>query len=475
MYELKHGALALAAATVTACLCPAQPALAQTHLISLSVGSSSIVPAPGMTRVAVGDGSVAGIVPTGNQLVINGKAPGRTTIAIWMRSERQDYEVVVTEPNLDSVEQVIRQSLNIPGLTVSQSPGTIFVTGNVTSSTQQAHVNEVLTRFDGFAKDKKVSIVNAVTIANPLGELNRAMTSDAGLSRLHVEADGKGNLVVSGTVHDRTQAEAALGRVRSVAGTALASDGKIIDRIATETTTQIAIKVSILEVDRTGLQQLGIRLQGANPDPNNPGVFNIVDPNFVAIENGKSAALPGRALNLSPFFRLTRLAPTLDLIVRTGHARVLSAPDLVTSPGQAASFLVGGEVPYAYSTGLGQTSIVFKEYGVKLDMTPTLLADGTVQTKIAPEVSDLDFQSGITVQGFVVPALKTSRLKTDIVTHAGDSVVMGGLLRHIEQKNIDKIPGLGDLPILGKLFRSTQYRTSDTDVVFVMTPDVIVR
>ena len=134
---------------------------------------------------------------------------------------------------------------------------------------------------------------------------------------------------------------------------------------------------------------------------------------------------------------------------------MLSAPDLVTSPGQAASFLVGGEVPYAYSTGLGSTSIVFKEYGVKLDMTPTLLPDGTVETKIAPEVSDLDFQSGITLQGFVVPALKTSKLKTDIVTHDGDSVVMGGLLRHIEQKNINKIPGLGDLPILGKLFRST--------------------
>nr|MDQ6925123.1 hypothetical protein [Candidatus Eremiobacteraeota bacterium] len=401
-------------------------------------------------------------------------APGRTTVAIWTRSDRTDYEIVVTEPSLDSVEQVIRQSLNVPGLAVSQSPGTIFVTGNVATITQQQHVNEVLGRFDGFAKDKKVSIVNAVTIANPLGELNRSMAADAGLSRVHVESDGKGNLVVSGAVHDRAQAEAALGRVRSTAGTMLASEGKIIDRISTETTTQISIKVNILEIDRTGLEQLGIRLQGANPSPNNPGVFDIVNPSFVAIEGGGSAQA-GRALNLSPFFRLTRLAPTLDLIINTGHARVLSAPNLVTSPGQAASFLVGGEVPYAYSTGLGSTSIVFKEYGVKLDMTPTLLPDGTLETKIAPEVSDLDFQSGITLNGFVVPALKTSKLKTDIVTHNGDSVVMGGLLRHVEQKNITKIPGLGDLPILGKLFRSTQYRSSQTDIVFVMTPDVIVR
>ncbi len=118
---------------------------------------------------------------------------------------------------------------------------------------------------------------------------------------------------------------------------------------------------------------------------------------------------------------------------------------------------------------------MFKEYGVKLAMTPTLLGNGTVETKIAPEVSDLDFQAGIQLQGFTVPALKTSKLSTDIITHDGESVVMGGLLRRIEQKNIDKIPILGDLPVLGKLFRSTQYRRSETDVVFIMTPDVIVR
>ncbi len=459
---------------VAVCLAGPMSVTAQPYLLSLSVGSSKTVAAPGMTRIAVGDGAVAGIVPAGDQLVINGKKPGRTTVAIWSRAGRQDYEVAVTDSTIDTVEQVVRQTLDLPGITVSQAPGTILVTGTVADSTQQNHVTDVLSRFDGYAKDKKLSIINAVTVGNPLGDLRRSLAGDPALAGVRVDGDGKGNIVVSGSVHDRANAEAALGRVRSLSGVYLSADGKIIDRIATATTTQIAIKVNILEIDRTGLQQLGIRLQGANPDPNNPGAFTITDPNFVAIESAGVAAA-GRALNLSPFFRLTRLAPTLDAIMRTGHARVLSAPDLVTSPGQPASFLVGGEVPYAYSTGLGQTSIVFKEYGVKLDMTPTLLADGTVQTKIAPEVSDLDFQSGISLNGFVVPALKTSRLKTDIVTHAGDSVVMGGLLRRVETRNIDKIPGLGDLPILGKLFRSTQYRRQDSDIVFVMTPDVIVR
>jgi pilus assembly protein CpaC len=467
-----HHSVAAALTAAVLISAAAAPARAQEHLLSLGVGMSTSIAAPGMTRVAVGDASIAGVVPTGAQLLINGKAPGRTTVAIWAAAGRMDYEVVVTDPGLDAVEQAIRQAIDIPSIRVSQAPGTILVRGTVPDGTQQLHVNDVLTRFAGYAKDKKVSFVNAVTVADPLGELHSALARDPLTSQVRVEGDGSGNIVVGGSVHDRAEAEAVLARVRSLAGRNLTAEGKIVDRMSTDTTTQIAIKVSVLEIDRTGLKNLGISLQGATPDPNNPGSFTLGNPSFVAIE-GAGASIP--ALNVAPFFRLTRLAPTLNLIVQSGHARILSSPDLVTSPGQEASFLVGGEIPYAISSGLGQVSIVFKEYGVKLLMTPTLLGNGTVETKISPEVSDLDFANGITLQGFVVPALKTSKLTTDIVTRDGESVVMGGLLRRVEQRNIDKIPILGDLPILGKLFRSTQYQNTDTDVVFIMTPDVIVR
>ncbi|HEY4439220.1 MAG TPA: pilus assembly protein N-terminal domain-containing protein [Candidatus Elarobacter sp.] len=450
------------------------PAGAQTQLLSIGVGASTIVNAPGMTRVAVGNSSIAGVVPTGNQLEINGKAPGRTTVAIWTATGRADFEVVVTDTSLESIEQVVRQSIDIPSVVVSQVPGTVLVSGTVSDSTQMTRVNDIVGRFAQYAKDKKVSIVNTVTIANPLGDVRRALAANPALAGVRVEGDGKGNVVVGGAVRNRTEAEQALGRVRSLAGPYLAADGKIIDRLATDTTTQIGIKVNILEVDNTALKQLGVRLQGATVDPSNPNAFIIGDPSFIAVE-GNQSAFPGRALNIAPFFRLTRLAPTLDALIQEGHARELSAPNLVTTPGQQATFLVGGEVPYAYSTGLGQTSIQFKEYGVKLDMTPTLLANGTVDTKIAPEVSDLDFQSGIQLNGYVVPALKTSKLNTDIVTHDGDSVVMGGLLRRVEQRTISKIPLLGDLPVLGKLFRSTRYQNQETDIVFIMTPDVITR
>ncbi len=140
------------------------------------------------------------------------------------------------------------------------------------------------------------------------------------------------------------------------------------------------------------------------------------------------------------FFRTTTLAPTLNLVITSGHAKILSAPDLVTLPGHKADFLVGGQIPIPVSTGPQQIAIDYKEYGVKLEITPTILGNGDIETLIAPEVSDLDFSDGVTLNGFVVPALKTSKLSTDVITRDGESIVMGGLLSRVEQRTINEDP-----------------------------------
>ena len=150
---------------------------------------------------------------------------------------------------------------------------------------------------------------------------------------------------------------------------------------------------------------------------------------------------------------------------------MLSSPDILTSPGAQATFLVGGQVPIPFSTGLGQVSIIYKDFGVQLNVTPTLQANGTIAAQISPDISDLDFQDGVNENGFLVPALKESRLSTRVVTKPGQSIVMGGMLRHQESRVIEKVPVLGDIPVLGKLFSSTSYQDNQTDVVFVMTPE----
>ncbi|MDQ2872713.1 MAG: type II and III secretion system protein, partial [Candidatus Eremiobacteraeota bacterium] len=179
------------------------------------------------------------------------------------------------------------------------------------------------------------------------------------------------------------------------------------------------------------------------------------------------------ALDLGPFFRTTFLAPTLDLILQSGHARVLSSPNLMTTPGNEATFLVGGQIPYVFSTGLGQVSVVFKDYGVQMHVTPTIMPDGSIETKIAPDISNLDYQNAVQVNGFFIPAIKESRLSTDLLTHDGQSVIMGGLINRMEQRTIVKVPYLSSIPVLGKLFQSTRYQDGQTDVVFVMTPQII--
>ncbi len=440
------------------------------HVYYVPSGQSITIPTANVTRIAIGDSSIAGVVMAGtDQIVVNGKGAGRTTLMVWHGAAMVSYAVVVTAQSLEDFARVVRGAINEPHVTVSTARNAIFVSGAVADGARFLAVEDVVDRFALLAKNEHFTIVNAVTVADGTSPVQRQLAQVPGLQDVVAAPDGKGNLVVSGTVADRKTEEQAIEKARGLAGGSLAADGKVVDRIATTHSTQIGVKVYILEIDDTGLSQLGLSIQGANPDPNNPGTFTLGQPSFVGVETRSTG------IGLGAFARITRLAPTLDLIITSGHAKILSAPNLVTTPGNAAKFLVGGEIPYVVSTGLGQSSITFKEYGVKLDMTPHMMGNGDIETLIEPEVSQLDYQDGVTLNGFVVPAFKTSKLSTDIITQPGESVVMGGLLSRVEQRTIAKIPVLGDLPVLGQLFRSTRYQTSQTDVVFVMTPDAIVR
>ena len=239
-----------------------------------------------------------------------------------------------------------------------------------------------------------------MTVEHSLGSIQNEFKYARGVSGLQIEPDTKGNVIVSGRVHDRAQAEQVLARARTLAGQYLAADGKVIDRLEVTSSSQIDIKVYVLEVDRTALNDLGISLNAAVPDSIiNPTTYSLTSPQFPILEGSKAAAA-GKALNVGPFFRTTFLAPTLNLIIQKGDARILSSPDLVALPGTEASFLVGGQIPYVYSTGLGQVSIQFKNYGVQLKVTPTIMPDGSVDAKITPDISNLDFQNAVEIAGF---------------------------------------------------------------------------
>lgn len=467
----------VASAAVFAFSAAASPASAQqVTLLSIQSGHSVLLKAEGLTRVAVGDGRIAGVLPIGtSQVVVNGKAPGHTTVFVWAGARRVTYEVTVTEQQLDDVAQMLRSAINLPSVQVVSFDHSIVVRGTVGDGAQFQQINDIVRRFEPMMKEQSAVLVNAVTIAQNLGNLQRGIATVPGASNIRVDVDGKGDVIVSGNANDAVTAQAILDRARGLAGPYLASNGQLIDRINSPNNTEIDIKVYVLEVDKTAQSNLGLSLQSATYNSiNHPTSYTLGPPSYPITEN-PSLLGTGLGFTIAPFFRTVALAPTLNLMMQEGHARVLSSPNLVTSPGTKATFLVGGQIPVVTSSGLGTVNVVYKDYGVQLNVTPEILGNGSVHAVIAPAISRLDYANAVIVSGFTIPALTVSQLSTDVITRPGESIVLGGLVNRLEMRTISKIPLLSDIPILGKLFTSTAYQHNESDVVFVMTPEILTR
>jgi len=151
----------------------------------------------------------------------------------------------------------------------------------------------------------------------------------------------------------------------------------------------------------------------------------------------------------------------------------LSEPNLTALSGETAEFLAGGEFPIPLSQGLGTTTVEYKKYGVSLSYTPTVLSTGRISIRVRPEVSELSTAGAVTIQGFQVPALTTRRAETTVELGSGQSFMIAGLMSNNAQNTIDKAPGLGDLPVLGNMFRSTDFRKGQTELVIIVTPYLV--
>ena len=164
---------------------------------------------------------------------------------------------------------------------------------------------------------------------------------------------------------------------------------------------------------------------------------------------------------------------TLNLAETDGFVTTLAEPNLTALSGETASFLAGGEFPIPVSQSLGSISVEYKQYGVGLAFTPIVLADGRISMRVRPEVSELSAEGSIKLNGFDVPALVTRRAETTVELGSGQSFMLAGLIRNNSTNSIDKAPFLGDLPILGALFRSSSFRRQETELVIIVTPYLV--
>ena len=184
------------------------------------------------------------------------------------------------------------------------------------------------------------------------------------------------------------------------------------------------------------------------------------------------------ALNLFLYRPDLNLGATIRALQTHNLLEILAEPNLLALNGKEASFLAGGEFPYptvqgASAGGLVAITIQFREFGIKLHFTPTVTPRGTIHLKVAPEVSSLDFANGLVYQGFSIPALDTRRMQTEIELESGQSFAIAGLLDNQVSETLSKVPGLGDLPILGKLFQSRLTNRSKTELLVIVTPELV--
>ena len=184
------------------------------------------------------------------------------------------------------------------------------------------------------------------------------------------------------------------------------------------------------------------------------------------IATGTTLAAAGKLLGLN-------VLAALDLGEQVGLVTTLAQPNLTAMSGETADFLAGGEFPIPFSSGLGSTTVIFKNYGVSLSYTPTVLANGRISLRVRPEVSELTTQGAVQLNGYTIPGLTVRRAETTVELGSGQSFMIGGLLSNNANHTVQKLPGVGDLPVIGALFKSTNFQRGETELVIVVTPYLV--
>jgi pilus assembly protein CpaC len=432
-------ALPLATATAQQVISPSQE-------IVLSIGKGQLVNVPGsMADVFVANENVADVqIKSQRQLYLFGKAGGETTI--YASDERGDVIFsanIRVGSNIGSIDQMLALAMPDAKVNVStMGTNTVLLTGTVAAPEDAAEAERLVQAFLG----EEANVITRLKTATPL-QVN-LQVKFAEVSRTLLREIG-GNLQTYDAVGGF---RFGLGTGRQIA-TGTFNPGGPLGVGSNIQNPAIALPV----LDRFG-----------QPVINDNGTIltqNITGPGINS-NGGTSLAGIGRLFGLD-------MLGAMDLSERLGLVTTLSQPNLTALSGETATFLAGGEFPIPIAQGLGQVTIEYREFGVSLAYTPTVLSNGRISMRVRPEVSELSTQGSITLNGFQVPALTTRRTETTVELGSGQSFMIAGLMSSNSQKLIDKAPGLGDVPILGNLFRSREFRRGETELVIVVTPYLV--
>jgi pilus assembly protein CpaC len=381
----------------------------------LTVGKSVVIDnALPLERVSVGFGDIVeGTAISPHQLLLNAKTPGVTSLIIWQQGgTRRFFDITVVA--------------------------------------------------SGFLADRRVEGIQR--------QIERELPGQS--VNLSIENE---TVFLRGTVKDLTSADRAV----SIASTL----GKTVNLLYVDVPppeAQILLRVKFASVDRSTSTRLGLNIlsMGAANTIGSATTQQFSPVSFSPLQNKTGVTTTiADALNLFFFRSDLNLGATIAALEVKGLLQILAEPNVLAQNGKQASFLAGGEFPFpTVSSGTGGTPMVtiqFREFGVRLTFTPTITPRGTIHLEVAPEVSSLDFTNGLSVSGFIVPALTTRKLDTQVELNEGQSFAIGGLLDNRTTQTLEKIPFIGDIPLLGKFFQSKSVTKQNTELIVIVTPELV--
>jgi pilus assembly protein CpaC len=386
--------------------------------LSLSAGTGQLIVLPrAITGMFVADEKVADVhVKSPTQLYLFGKTAGQTSIYATDKSGAVVWSTQVrVGSNIADVGAMLRTAMPEQDITATNLSGMVMLTGTVVAPKDSEEAQRLTELFTA----NTVQVINHLKIATPqqvslhvkIAEVSRSVSRQIGVNL--ASRDNSGGML--------------FGIGQGTAGT---------------------IKTNIGAQDPTS---------GVGDGGTIYSFSNIA---------GTTLGFAGHAMGLD-------LLSTLQLFENDGLVTTLAEPTLVALSGETASFLAGGEIPIPQSQGLGTVSVEFKQYGVSLSFTPTVLSGGRISMRVRPEVSQLSDSGSVKLNGFTIPALTTRRAETTVELGSGQSFVIGGLLQNSHNNSTDKAPFLGDLPIIGTLFRSNSFKKSETELMIVVTPYIV--
>jgi len=329
--------------------------------------------------------------------------------------------------------------------------------------------------------DKNMQLVNVVDldVTFDTGHLQQEIRASTGSNSIRVSAND-GQVVLSGMARDAVVADRAVSLAK-----ALVPATAIVNAMGVSPSQEVMLKVQFLEASRTAERSLGVNWYGTNGSRTagvaiGSGVPNITDQSGISVIQSAGTLLSGNTPFGVVLANLVNGGTNIDVMISAletkGLVRRLAEPNLVALSGDTARFLAGGEfpVPILAGTGTGATpSVEFKKFGVSLAFSPTVLNDGLINLRIAPEVSQIDPSAGVTVSGFSIPGLVTRNAQTTVELRDGQSFAIAGLFQGQGVRNVSQLPWIGSVPVLGALFRSAAFQKNETDLVIIVTPHLV--